>query len=671
MSLANAIVNQNQYILAPSLQMFFINPADGRPLTAGIITFYKDTDRTITGLKPVYRIGGTPAAPTFTPLPNPITLDQFGIFIDPNNQDEILPYYNVLGADGEIEQYYITIQDQFGATIETLEHFPSVTAGGEPIVNQTTNFIPNGQFLLHLNLPAAGLISQASTPIAYGNWQFNITYPSTSVNFVTFERYAAPIDNPESNPRYSVRVRCTVANPADSQKDLTNLITDVNFLQGQTVSFGMTAYSRDGNNHNVQLIIKKVYGQTGVFSPPTEDVIATFTITPQIQTFNQIFTMSSNIGKTMGPFNNDNLQIILRAPLDTVSDINYTDILGVEGSFGVLVYPNITPQQTKVQTFPASFVTPAYDGSDFGKFVQIDYTFQDSSEIGFVYADPFTAFPTGTHLAYIGATPPAGFLLEDGASYAVNTGGSIGAQIPLFNVILANSTLGTYEYGSGMNGFTYATVFPPFPALPTNQLYVVWNRYDIVQPAPNPGTSGFTFTFDQAVNPNVNQQVYTETVLPGSSIVAGSYYTLPVNTTGPQFIQLFWFTVNGVGTIPAITHDVAVQINVLSTDTAAQVATNIMQNANGLFQVPDLRNFLIRYWNNGSFHTGTDNNPALRNPSQDNQATVIAPAYISYITGNSGDNIGSSQQNLLLTPGANPGFNGVAGDIYFNAIIKY
>src|SRR5215468_122929 len=126
MSLVNTIIDQTQYVLAPSLQMFFIDPANCQPLSAGVITFYRDIDRTITGLKPVYRIGGTPTSPTFTALPNPITLDMCGIFVDPNNGDAILPYYNTIDADGNIDLYYITIADQFGNIIETLEHFPQV-----------------------------------------------------------------------------------------------------------------------------------------------------------------------------------------------------------------------------------------------------------------------------------------------------------------------------------------------------------------------------------------------------------------------------------------------------------------------------------------------------------------------------------------------------------------
>ena len=239
MSLVNAVIDQDQFILAPSLQMFFINPTNCQPLSAGFITSYRDTDRTPTGYKPLYRIGGTPTSPTWTALPNPCALDMCGIFVDPNNGDEILPYYNVIDEDGNIDLYYITISDQFGTIISTIEHFPSVTVNSTPTITQVENFITNGQFLEHLDLPASGLVpsGDAVTGIAYGGWTFVQTPGSTSINYVTFPRYNAPTDSPTQNPRYALNVACNFANPADQFKDPTFTISDVNFMQGNSLLF--------------------------------------------------------------------------------------------------------------------------------------------------------------------------------------------------------------------------------------------------------------------------------------------------------------------------------------------------------------------------------------------------------------------------------------------------
>lgn len=682
MSLVNTIIDQNQFVLAPSLQMFFINPLTGDPLSSGVITFYRDVDRTPTGLKPVYRIGGTPTAPTFTALPNPITLDINGIFIDPNNGDEILPYYNVIDDQGNIDLYYITIQDNMGNTIETLEHFPSVSSGTPPPTLTSSNtLLPNGQFWSHINLPNNGLIPSADevTNIAFGGWKFRQTPGSSSVNFVTFSRYNAPSTTPDQNPRYAVEVRCTVVDPADSEKEIFCVIPNVNFMQGQNLTMSFTAYSNDGNNHNVNFIIAKNYGSGG--SPTTIEVISTVTVTPQIQNFTIPFTMSSNIGKIINALDGDDIRFTLRSPLSTTSDILFTNIFLVAGNFTALTYPPIDVSQDRAYSLASSFAIPNYDGTQFGQYVQIVPNVISpqtgsppqsgvSTGYGYTYATPI---PPGTHIWSVLPTMPLGpagfieWLNEDGSAYAVQTGNTLTAYVNLFNNILSGSTVGTYEFGTGINGFSNLSSFESFPTVP-NSYYVVWNRFDIAQPAPNAGTSGFTFTLKQSVNPNVDRQVYLQECIAAGGITPGAYYILPVNTTGPQYLQLFWFTIDGVGTRPVTTADIYTRIDLLSTDTSAQVAAKCQKYANGLFQVPDLRNRLIQGWDNGSYHLFL---AAPRVESQYNVASVIAPLFISYITGNALDNIGSQSGEPFLTS-ADPILS-VTSDtrsIYFNGFIK-
>lgn len=614
MSLVNAIIDQNQYVLAPSLQMFFINPDNCQPLSSGVITFYSDTDRTL--YKPVYRIGGTPTEPTFTALPNPVTLDMCGIFIDNNNGDAVLPYYNVLDEDGNADLYYITIADSLGNIIETLEHFPSVNVNTSPTITQVENFINNGQFLEHLNLPNNGLIPSANTVtgVAYGGWTFVQTPNSTSINRVTFPRYNAPLDFPVQNPRYACNVICTFANPADQYKDLTYTINDVNFMQGQPMTFQITAYSNDGSTHNVNFNIKKFFGVGG--SSTTYNTIYTFTVTPQIQDFNIPFIMSSNLTSEIGPNDDDYVALILQGPLPSVSNILYTDAILVQGTAPILSYPPTTPAQEKAATLPGSFSIPAYDGSDSGKFPQLNV--KTDGSLGFIYSDPT---PPGTHIWSVSKTAPQGYVYEDGSSYAVEKDAktTVTAYPDLFAAILTSSLSGSYSYGSGQNGFTniYSS---------TGVMYHRWNRNDVGQPTPNydAGTSGFNFV----QGTSVGFSTATITTVAGSAMTAGSYYRLFVNTSGPQFIQMFYFTIDGVGTEPnSITYDVAVKIAILSTDTADQVAVKLVKYANGLFQVPNMKGQFARGWTNDS---GTDPDANSRTASGNN-------------SGNIGNNIGSYQ----------------------------
>jgi hypothetical protein len=653
MSLVNAIINQNQYVLAPSLQMFFIDPISGQPLTSGTITFYRDIDRT--QLKPVYVIGGTPTDPTFIALPNPVTLDLNGIFIDNNNGEIVLPYYDILDENGNIDLYYIVIQDQYGSTIETLEHFPQINSNGEPTVQLVDNLIANGQFLFHENQPNGGLIPSGTeiTPIAYGGWRYVQTPGSSSINYVNFLRYGAPSNVPDQNPRYAVQLICTLANPTDTEKNLEFVIPNANFLQGQDVTFQITAYSNDGNNHNVNLIVRKYFGFGG--SPDLVTTVTTFLITPQIQNFTIPFTVSSNIGETLNPNDDDQFIIALQSPLASISNIIYTDAIFVAGIFSLLLYPPIPYTQDAAFSLAGSFSVPAYNGAQNGALVQLGINGKTGG-LGFQYiGSSNNLIKAGMHFAYAGINPPSGFLSEDGASYAVQAGGALPVYPDLFNVIFSSSQPGSYTFGSGVNGF-FHTIFN------TNTTQTFWNRFDIAQPAPNPGTSGFTFTLFQSVIPNSQQQAYNIQVLAASAISPGAYFILPVNTTGPVFMQLFWFTINGVGAAPAVTFDTVVTIALLSTDTATNVRDKIIQYANGLFQVADMRNNMIRYWNNTSPYDTI--NPPLRNYSEFH----ISPtsAFVSYISGNFQNNIGSSKSEINSLVEA-----GNITDIYYNAIVKY
>jgi hypothetical protein len=616
-------------MIAPSLQQDFIDKDTGELLAYGVVTFYSDNDHT--QLKPVYTVSGPPDDPIFTELPNPLILSGIGTFIDPNNDQDIIPYYRPYDDDGNVELYYITVYSADDVLQFTRDHYPTVNVSSETTILQVENFLPNGQFLMHLDLPDDGQIDQSVgfVDIAYGGWLYSQNPGTSSINYVTFPRYDAPIDDPVNNPRYAVRLLCTFANPSDSLKDINNVITDVNFMQNQALTFQVTAYSNDGNNHNVQLVVAKSYGTGG--SPPTQEVIATLTVTPEIQDFLVNFTMSDNTGKTLGPDDDDHVNIILRSPLPSTSDITYTDIMMVQGTFAQLIYPPVTPEQDKAFTLPASFDIPAYDGSDSGKFVMLGTSTQNATELAYVYQN---AVPTGTIIlsAIYTTTPPTGYLYCDGGDVGLDR--SDPRYINLYNTI-------GWAFGTGINGFDNSLTPPA-----SNQFYVIYNRYDVDQANPNPGTSGFTFSVDQVTSPGSQPQIILWTVLPGSSITAGSYYTQPVNTTGPQFVQLFWFTVDGTGTIPNVAHDVALEIAILSTDTAQQVRDKLINQANGLFAIPDMRGFFPRIWDNGA---GRDDSANSRNPGGG-----PFPAFPYLVaTGFPGDNVGS-WQNYQNSPHDHP-----------------
>ena len=618
--MVNAITDDSLYMIAPSLQQGFIDEASGELLAFGVVTFYRDLDHT--QLKPVYTVSGPPDSPVFTELPNPLTLSAIGTFIDPNNGQDIIPWYKPYDENGNIDLYYITVVNAQNVPQFTRDHYPSVaTVPFPPGSTSVENFIPNGQFLMHLNLPNSGLVPSANqyTDIAYGGWLYEQTPSSSSINYVTFPRYNAPINSPDQNPRYAVELVCTLANPGDANKDIFNAITDVNFMQGQALTYQFTAYSNDGNNHNVNVNVYQNFGTSG--SPAILTTIATVTVTPQIQNFTINFTMPSTIGKTLGLNDDDFLRMIVQSPLASSSDIIYTDFMMVAGTFAFLTYPPTTPEQDKAFTLPASFDIPAYDGTDSGKFVIVGAN--RKNELGFTYQN---AVPTGTIImsGQPSAIPPAGYLYCDGG----------GTGVPIATYPTLAATIG-FAWGSGINGFTNG-------AASASQFFAVWNRYDVNQIVPSAGTSGFTFA---VITPGVggsSAQSIEWTVLPGSSMTAGTYYTQTVNTGGPAFVQLFWFTVNGIGTIPSVSHDVARQIAILSTDTVTQVRDKLIAQANCLIALPDLRGYFPRFWSNGS---GRDPYAIFRTG-----AGGPFPGFPYLIaSGDSGDNVGSEQASSNMS----------------------
>lgn len=632
MSLVNAVPNSNLYILAPSLQQGFIDKDTGLPLAYGVVTFYRDEDRT--ALKDVFKITGTPDDPVFVALQNPMTLSSIGTMFDDNNDQDIIPYYYPYDADGNVDLYYITVTSApkpgfpDGVPQFVREHYPSVNSSGSDLINQVQSWVPNGQFLEHQDIPNNGAITQNVTAIAFGGWSFYTDNYTSSHNFVTFERYDSPIDSPEANPRYACRVACTLANPSDGRKDLELIITDVNFLQGQAATSQFTANSNDGNNHNVQLILRKYFGAGG--SPTAEHILATLTITPEIQNFLINYTVPSNNGLILGAGDDDALLLIIRGPLASTSDISYTNDIGVQGTYALLNFSPVTPEQTKAFAFPASFKSPAFDGSDSGKFLVVEYDNDDPSDpkLAFVYKKPV---PTGTFIlsGISSTTPPdGGYLYCGGEGYAIFPGGTVTQYSDLFNKI-------GYEFGTGINGFSNV-------GLSANQFDIYWNRYDVSQPTPSGGASGFVFTVAQAIIPGTQPLICTITCPAGSAIAPGAYYLQQVNTTGPQFTHLFWFTVDGVGTIPNVAFDVQIPIALLSTDTSSQVAAKIYNWQSGIFAVPDPRGYIPRIWDNGA-----QRDPGANSRSPSAGPTLSFPYLI--LNGASGDLVGSAQASSNLS----------------------
>lgn len=388
-----------RYVPLGALQQYFPDKDTGGPLIAGIVSFFSDVSRTQP--KDVFIISGTPPNYIYINIGAEIELSSVGTFS--YNGNDILPYLFPYDDEGNIQLYYVTCTSALGSPQFTREGIPNIadeTASSEII----KNFIPNGQFLIHNDLPNDGLIVDDVTILAQGGWSFVRSTGSTATDYVTFERIAAPLDVPTANPRYQLRVNTQVADSGDTEKDVRIKFLDVNKFasQDQAYTFSFTANTETGTTVAVKFSIIKNYGSGG--SAPTKTVVDDITITPTSTIYNTEFIFGTNTDKTIGPNDDDYVELSLTFPLTIASDIVVVDWVLAAGGVPILSFPQTTNAEFSYQSLVAP--TPAYDGSDLYCPLRLTPTGlgYDKSDIGKIFAAMYL-------------TPEIGELACDGASY--------------------------------------------------------------------------------------------------------------------------------------------------------------------------------------------------------------------------------------------------------------
>lgn len=169
-----SVPNQNLIYCVP-IQTYFVDKDTGAPLSAGVVTFYEDDNRTV--LKNVYQQSNTPPY-TFTLLNNPVTLSGVGTFQDGNGNDINVYLYPYEGSKDDVvrgaeQLYYIEVYSSDGVLQETRSAWPpSVGADfGSAAATNSLNQITNTQFVEVLfETPTTYTVSgtDTSTEIAPG-----------------------------------------------------------------------------------------------------------------------------------------------------------------------------------------------------------------------------------------------------------------------------------------------------------------------------------------------------------------------------------------------------------------------------------------------------------------------------------------------------------------------
>jgi len=569
------------YVLAPSLQQYFVDKDTGLPLAGGRVYFYKDTARTV--LKPVYQITGNPPDYSFIALPNPIVLSAVGTIQDDDDND-ILEYYYPYDAEGNIELYYIRVASATGVEQFVRQAFPS-SNDNSPSAESTNidNFIPNPQFLTHNNIPAveqnnytAGKIYQNITTIAPGNWTFEHDGSGENIS-VTFPRYGSITTLPTSNPRYAVQISVQVAG-SDTYKDLRVFFRNVNiftnsseaynlYFEGNAVGSAITGY---------QVLLYRNYGSGG--SIPTTTPIQVFNLTTSVQKYNIPITFLVDNSKNIGPGNDDYIQICLRFPASLVGTAKFTNFVLKTGNTQLSAFPVQTYAQQIALSTAGESPDNSYDGMNL--YLNVlngpnGYIY-DRSMIGTTFEDA-----SGKDPEEFGATA----LVCNGDAYLTEAYSPFGVPYRRLQQVLWKDSYNYPLYGTGTDFITC----DGYNNGSTGFLFITTNKQGLVPVTSQPGTvfgniglphlGISTYTFARAMvggilqqnmevgavtNPDVGSLSvagWSVNVLYNSPLVKATWiWTIPglpgpsnyINfstTTGNYYL---WFEENGIGTDPAI-----------------------------------------------------------------------------------------------------------------------
>ena len=343
-----------RYLMSPSLQQYFVDKDTGFPLANGEVYFFEDNNRS--NAKSVYEISGSPPNYSFTPIGNKITLSSVGTPEDGSGND-FIPYLFPEDAEGNLQLYYVEVYSAGGPTGGRLqftrEAWPpeAVTESANNGQDSTLNLIPNGQFALHNNIGAnivtgtpTGRITSAVTQIAPGGWTFERPTTSLAIDTVTFNRLSAYTDNPTASPRYEIVIQSNGGSPSDAFKDLRKKFNDVNKFASDTQMYSIffSARSTSGGSFPISFNIIKNYGTGG---DPEEIInIDDFTITPTQQNFTVSFLWGSNLGKTIGPSDDDFCELAFSMPVDISFSIVMTDFANLIGETTITEFPISTDE---------------------------------------------------------------------------------------------------------------------------------------------------------------------------------------------------------------------------------------------------------------------------------------------------------------------------------------
>ncbi len=158
------------FVASPPLMYLFVDKTTGDPLASGIVRFFSDPEFTVE--KSVYQLSNDPdGTVTFTALPNPLILSGIGTFVDPGGNNLVPYYYPYDPITGELELYFVTVENSDGVLQFTLLDWPPNALSGSTGNDTATSasVITNPQF---------SVVSFTEAP-ATGEYIYNVSGTGT------------------------------------------------------------------------------------------------------------------------------------------------------------------------------------------------------------------------------------------------------------------------------------------------------------------------------------------------------------------------------------------------------------------------------------------------------------------------------------------------------------
>lgn len=400
------------------LQEYFVDKDTGEPLSAGVVTFYEDNDRTV--LKPIYQQVQAPDNTySFVQLNNPLTLTIVGTFGDDNGND-IIPYlypYAGLPTDAErgaLDLYYITVYAAVppigtAALQFTREAWPpNIEDSGSTTTDTaiSTNEIANPQFV-EVNFNATtGLTTNVSGTGTVTNIAPDWDVITNGTGSFTVNQIAVVDTAAISDPPYALQI---TSSSIDSPLILRQRITNSpRLLANANVASYFVASSQDSIQHTL----------TMNYVPSTG---TSYQLATGFATSDAAYTPIFGVVPTTGTINTDpattgyvEIQIVI--PVGAVINLTSFQMLGV---------PNLQTEPSFLQ-----LSTPR----------QIDNLYH--------YAYPIV--PIGGLIDFAGFVLPAHYFLCNGDAISRLTYRQLFAAITTVETVSLTNTVNTFTVVSGL-----------------------------------------------------------------------------------------------------------------------------------------------------------------------------------------------------------------------------